>query len=134
MGGMFIFNGGIHDMSEKMTGILLAHIMTAAIGIPVGIMTSAPAVSGMEIGCIFILGVVQLGIPYVLYGKASSLIRPLACSLIGMVEPLLNPVWVALFYGEVPGLFALLGGVIVLGAVVFYNVWEEKSSTKAQNM
>ena len=133
MGGMFIFNGSIHDMSEKMTGILLAHILTAVIGIPTGLITSGVSVTGIEIACILLLGIVQLGIPYIFYGKASSMISPLSCSLLGMIEPLLNPVWVALFYGEIPGLFALAGGIIVLGAVVYYNIWDEKNSKQLQN-
>ena len=128
MGGTFIINGRIKDMSEKMSGILLAHAFTAVIGFSVGSVTTEIDLSAVEIILMLILGVVQLGIPYVLYGKASSMISPLSCSLIGMIEPLLNPVWVAVFYGEIPGVFAMTGGIIVLGTVVFYNVWDEKSS------
>jgi drug/metabolite transporter (DMT)-like permease len=36
------------------------------------------------------------------------------CSLIGAVEPLLNPVWVFIFDGEHPGPWALVGGIIVI--------------------
>ena len=84
--------------------------------------------AGRAVLFLVVLGIVQLGIPYVLFAKASSLISPLSCSLLGMIEPLLNPVWVALFYGEIPGIFALTGGIIVLGAVIFYNIWDEKYS------
>ena len=126
MGTMFIFNSKITDMAEKMSGILLAHLLTAAIGIPAGMFTSQSGLEGREYLLILVLGIVQLGIPYVLYGVASSLISPLSCSLIGMAEPMLNPVWVALFYGEVPGMFALLGGIIVIGSVIVYNIWDEK--------
>lgn len=128
MGAMFIFNARIDDMAVKMSGILFAHMMTALIGLPVGIASGHMNLDTRALLFLVILGVVQLGIPYVLYGRASSIISPLACSLIGMVEPLLNPVWVAVFYGEVPGVFALAGGAIVLGAVVFYNIWDEKNS------
>ena len=40
-------------------------------------------------------------------------------SLIGMVEPIANPLWVSLFVGERPSVFALVGGAIVLGAVAW---------------
>ena len=53
-----------------------------------------------------------------LYGIAVKNCPPLVCSLIGALEPLLNPVWVFLFTGERPGLFALIGGVAYT-AVVF---------------
>ena len=65
---------------------------------------------------------VQLGIPYVLYAIAVRNCSPLSCSLIGMIEPLLNPVWVFLFVGERPGLFALVGGGIVLVTVAVWSV------------
>ena len=55
------------------------------------------------------LGVLQLGISYILYVKASQLCPPLACSLLSAAEPLLNPLWVMIFDGERPGTFALIG-------------------------
>ena len=128
MGAMFIFNAKIDDMAVKMSGILFAHMMTALIGLPVGIVSGHVNLDGRAALFLIVLGIVQLGIPYVLFAKASSLISPLSCSLLGMIEPLLNPVWVALFYGEIPGIFALTGGIIVLGAVIFYNIWDEKCS------
>lgn len=134
MGAMFIFNARIDDMAVKMSGILFAHMMTALIGLPVGIVSGHVNLDFRAVLFLIILGIVQLGIPYVLFAKASSLISPLSCSLLGMIEPLLNPVWVALFYGEIPGIFALAGGVVVLGAVVFYNIWDEKQAAKPENV
>ena len=124
----FIVNGTI-EIDARMTGILVAHLITAAIGIPLGLVTYNTVVTSQDLILILILGVVQLGIPYVLYAMAASRISPLSCSLIGMIEPLLNPIWVAVFYGEIPGLFALIGGVVVIVSVVVYNVWDEKQSS-----
>ena len=75
-----------------------------------------------------ILGVFQLGIPYVLYGIASRDCSPLACSLIGMLEPLLNPVWVAIFTGEVPGMFAMAGAVVIIATVTWWCVQESRGA------
>jgi len=61
---------------------------------------------------------------------ASRHCSPLACSLIGTLEPLLNPVWVLLFYGEVPGRAALAGAVIVIGAI---SIWLLSSGKSASN-
>lgn len=127
---MFIYNGQIDSMAEKMSGIVLAHVLTALIGMSGGMIAGDVTVGSTEAVIILVLGIVQLGIPYVLYGIASSKISPLSCSLIGMIEPLLNPVWVAIFYKEIPGIFALIGGVIVIAAVVFYNIWDEKQGEK----
>ena len=125
MAVMFVFNGKL-GLDARMTGILIAHLLTAIIGMPIGFATYETVITNQDLVLLFVLGVVQLGIPYVLYALAASKISPLSCSLIGMIEPLLNPIWVAVFYGEVPGIFALIGGFIVIVSVVIYNVWDEK--------
>ena len=74
---------------------------------------------------ILILGILQIGIPYVLYGLAAKDCSPLMCSLIAALEPILNPVWVFFFNGEEPGLFALMGGVVVIATISIWCVWKE---------
>lgn len=119
---MFVMVGrGGDDDATRMSGILIAHILTLLIGLPVGL-PQTEEVAAMEILYVIILGVFQLGIPYVLYGIASKDCPPLACSLIGMLEPLLNPVWVAIFIGEVPGPFALAGAVIIIVTVTWWCI------------
>ena len=139
---MFVMVGkGGDDDSTRMSGILIAHMITMLIGVPVGafatvtgtgaaVLENAAAVSPlhMEILYVLILGVFQLGIPYVLYGIASKDCTPLACSLIGMLEPLLNPVWVAIFIGEVPGMFALIGAIIIIAIVTWWCVQEARQT------
>ena len=39
-----------------------------------------------------------------------------------MLEPILNPIWVLLFYGEKPGMFALCGGVVILTSVAVWTI------------
>lgn len=118
---MLVGLGGGKDDSIRLTGIFFAHILTALIGIPVGLPLTE-SFAPKEFICILILGVIQLGIPYVLYALASRDCSPLACSLIGMLEPLLNPVWVFIFDGERPGVYALIGGIVVIAAVTFWCI------------
>ena len=124
---MFVLIGlaGNND-SIRMSGILFAHIFTALIGIPVGASFTA-SISTREICLILILGIFQLGIPYIFYAIAAKDCSPLACSLIGMLEPLLNPVWVFLLDGEAPGPFALAGAAIVIAAVACWCVIENRN-------
>ena len=119
---MFVMVGrGGDDDATRMSGIMIAHVLTLMIGLPIGI-PQTTEIAAIEIVYVIILGVFQLGIPYVLYGIASRDCPPLACSLIGMLEPLLNPVWVAIFIGEVPGPFALVGAVIIIATVSWWCV------------
>ena len=82
---------------------------------------------------ILILGVFQLGISYVLYVKASQYCPPLACCLLGALEPLLNPVWVLIFDGERPGVFALIGGVIVIVSITVWTIFGNKKQEPVQS-
>ena len=68
------------------------------------------------------LGVVQLACAYVLFVKGLRHVSATQASLIGMVEPVANPVWVFLFLGERPSAFALAGGAIVLASVAWRSL------------
>lgn len=122
MGGMYLAIGKV-DEETRMGGMLLGHIFTAAVGIPVTFFSSTP-ISTTAILCILGLGVIQLGLPYILLTLSSKNCPPLACSLLGAIEPLLNPVWVFLFNGEAPGFFALVGGVIVIVSITLWCIWQ----------
>ena len=72
------------------------------------------------------LGVVQIGMAYVLFGFGIAHIGALEATLIGMLEPVLNPIWVFVFLGETPGWWAALGGVIIVVAVTSRTVISER--------
>jgi len=126
MASMYIAVGNTKE-DEKMSGILFGHLLTALIGIPVCFFTEN-TYTGTSIFAILILGIVQLGIPYILYALASVNCPPLACCLIAAVEPLLNPYWVFLFNGETPGLFSIVGGIIVISAVTVQCILQDRRS------
>lgn len=116
--------------SQRMSAILIAHGLTFLVGLPFTFVYP-PELSAAPVACILVLGVVQLGIPYVLLGRASGACPPLACSLLGAVEPLLNPVWVFIFDGEAPGLWALIGGVVVVATITVWCVYGDLRGKKA---
>lgn len=65
------------------------------------------------------LGVFQIGIAYVLYGAAVNTLPALQSTLLATIEPVLNPLWVAIGRGETPSATAVLGGaIIVLGVTL----------------
>ena len=116
--------------SQRMSAILIAHGLTFLVGLPFTFVYP-PELSAAPVACILVLGVVQLGIPYVLLGRASGACPPLACSLLGAVEPLLNPVWVFIFDGEAPGLWALIGGDVVVATITVWCVYGDLRGKKA---
>ena len=66
-----------------------------------------------------LLGVFQIALPYYFFTRGIRWVPATQASLTGMIEPVANPIWVFLLLGERPAAFALLGGAIVLGAVVW---------------
>ncbi len=77
---------------------------------------------------LIVLGVFQVGLAYVMFDKGSKLTSPVNASLIGLIEAILNPVWVFLFYGEKVGRFALIGAVIILCSVVLNIVTSNRKT------
>ncbi len=78
------------------------------------------------------LGLGQIGLPYVLYGIAVPRLTALEGALVPTVEPILNPVWVALGTGEKPAPSAILGGTFVLASVLFQALGGRRSSPAAK--
>ena len=71
---------------------------------------------------VILLGTVQVGIAYIFFTTGTKYTDPVTASIINALEPILNPVLVAVFYGEVLGKMSLIGAVIVLGGILFYNL------------
>lgn len=92
---------------------IIADILTFVISIPFWFKGSEfPDSKGII--ALLLLGVLQMGIPSVLYSRGITRVTAVSASLITMLEPLLNPVWVLFFYNEKPSWQALAGGVVIL--------------------
>src|SRR5436305_6818131 len=100
---------------SPVTSALLGNAIVALAGLPFLLRTHF---SGPDLRLLIILGVVQLGLPYVLYATAIKHVTALEATLVTLLEPVLNPTWVMIALGERPGPWALVGGVLVLGAVL----------------
>ena len=96
--------------------VLLGNIITFIIGMP--FISSGIKIEMKPILLVLILGVFQLGIPYVLYTIAIKHLRALDAIIFPIIEPILNPILVFLILGESLGPWAFLGGTMVLGSVV----------------
>lgn len=113
MAGTVIFLKLIKDGSPvEMT--FLGNIITFIIAIPF-FFQSVPNLNSI-LG-LLVLGIFQLGISYIFYTLAVKQVSPIEAILIPVLEPLLNPFWVFLFTGEIPGTYAFIGGLTVLTAI-----------------
>ncbi len=99
--------------------ILLGNLIGTAIGLPFIFQESFTLPS---IGFLLYLGIIQIGISLILYSWAIKYLNALEATLITMLEPVLNPVWVFLVLGEVPGPLAFVGATLMLAAIVLRAV------------
>ncbi len=119
MGWMVLFLRRQKEGSS-IESMLLGNLLTVALGLP--FILSDPLPPPLQLSFIAILGVVQIGIPYILYSIALRKATALEGVLLTMLEPVLSPVWVMLVIHEQPSTLALVGGVIVVGVVVLRGV------------
>lgn len=111
---------------SPLESVFLGNVLAIIIGLPYFLTEKLPEIDGILM--LLALGIFQLGISYVLYAKAIQKVRAFEAVLITMLEPILNPVWVFLLHGEVPGRWAIVGGVIVLATVMLHGLAAAKSS------
>ncbi len=81
--------------------------------------------SANVIVAVLFLGVIQLGLAYILFNYGTKYTHPVTASLINGVEPVLNPIIVAVLFGEVLSPMALVGAFVVIGAVLVYNIFHK---------
>lgn len=112
--------------------VIYGNFLLAALTAPSGI-SALPAMMPMDWIAVTFLGIFQIGISYILFIKGvRGGTRPLDASLIGFIEPLLNPVWVFIFVGERPLQWAVLGGGIIIAAIAIHTIRQYAGRSRLQ--
>ena len=123
--GVFMMN----DMpdSDPISSVFWGDVISAAVGLPfLGYETEF---SGSTLTALLVLGVFQVALAYILMVEGLKTTPPVTASLVSGIEPVLNPILVAVFYHEMIGPIALVGAMVVVGSVVLYNVILARQST-----
>lgn len=108
--------------------VLLGNIVTAAICIPFYFQQSPSAANWLAL---LYMGTLQIGFAFIIYSTAIKYVKALDAILVQTFDPLLNPIWVFLVIGELPGRWAILGGIIVLAAVTVRSIYVNRNNQKA---
>lgn len=104
------------------SSLIVSNIISAVVGIPVYFRDFSTAFVADAWVFMLLLGVVQFGLSYIFLSKGLDYVSPVTASLTSTIEPILNPILVAVFYGEKIGAAAVVGAVLVVGAAAVYNV------------
>ncbi len=100
---------------DAMVSVMAGNLLAAAIALPFA--AGSLALDARGVLLVLFLAVFQLGLSYVLFVRGLTAVPAAEASILGMLEPLFNPVWAFLGIGERPSGWALLGGAIVLASV-----------------
>ncbi len=107
--------------TSPVSTVVYGNFLLALLTLPSGI-AAIPTAAVMDYAAVAFLGIFQIGISYILFIKGvRGGTRPLDASIIGFIEPLLNPVWVFLFVGERPSNWAILGGTIIIATIIAHT-------------
>jgi DME family drug/metabolite transporter len=98
--------------------VFLNNFWAAVLLLPLCLATGGLGATPRQLAIVAATGVFQLALPYVLFQLALRRVRPVDASLLILLEPALNPVWVALATSERPDTPTLLGGAAILLAMV----------------
>jgi drug/metabolite transporter (DMT)-like permease len=108
--------------------VFIGNLMTVLVAAPA---MWPPVDLGHNWPWLLALGVLQLTIPYLLYARAIRHVRALDASIVSMIEPILNPIWVMFAVGEHPAQWSIIGGCIVLGTALLRSVLVSRESESA---
>ena len=110
-------------------GIFLGNIFVVLITSPWFLSNPLPTLQ--ENAMLLFLGFVQLGLGFLLFTYGQKYITAIEGALISLLEPLFNPLWVIIGYGEVPGLLPMIGGLIIIGALVLRLLYLRRQRIRA---
>ncbi len=114
------------------SSLIVSNIISAVVGIPVYFRDFSTAFVADAWAFMLLLGVVQFGLSYIFLSKGLDYVSPVTASLTSTIEPILNPILVAVFYGEKIGAAAVVGAVLVVGAAAVYNVRQSIQTEKSE--
>jgi drug/metabolite transporter (DMT)-like permease len=93
------------------------HLVTAVVLLPIVFTRDAPFPTGMQWLFLAGFGIVQMAVPYVLFAHSLKRIAGHEATGIGLVEPLLVPLWTYLAWGDRPAWWTLVGGGFILAGL-----------------
>ena len=116
----FIFNK--NENSDPFTAILISLVLTSFIGLPQLLKTDIAGSSPNALLAVLGLGLIQQAGGHLMLAYGLKNTPTVTASLLSGLEPILNPILVAIFYNELLTPLSLIGAIIVLVTIISYNV------------
>ena len=114
--GVIVFLRILRQCSSRWLTVL-NHLSGALLLLPVVCLLRQP--TGPQLVCLLLFGAIQMGLPYWLMARGLRAVNPQEAGTITLLEPLLNPLWAYFVARETPSSYSLIGGVFILGALLW---------------
>jgi drug/metabolite transporter, DME family len=102
--------------------VALCHGTAGLILLP-SVLTGPMSFSPLQWTLIALLGVLQMGLPYVIFARSLRYVPTQEAALLTLIEPITNPVWVFLLWGETVPTSTWIGGAFIIGGLGLRYVW-----------
>jgi drug/metabolite transporter (DMT)-like permease len=113
---------------NRASSAIYGNLIVVAIAAPAFFSAARRGIGARDIASMAYLGVIQIGVAYALFTAAMARgLRSLDASIVGYVEPVLNPIWVFLLLGERPSNWAIVGGAIIIASVLAHMLVSAKA-------
>ena len=99
----------------------LATTLTALVALP---FSEPLRTTARDLGLLAVFGVGNYGLGFLLFMAGARLIPAAQSALVGMLETVLGPLWVWLVLDERPGVATLIGGALILAALLANTLLE----------
>ncbi|HLG32744.1 MAG TPA: EamA family transporter, partial [Ignavibacteriaceae bacterium] len=117
-----------NDIKHQQSSIFFGNVLVTIISIP--FILSLDMITLDDFWMLGYLGVFQIAIAYAFFASGLKRVFAVEASIISMIEPVLNPVWVFFGYGEVPSFWAIIGGIIIISAILIKTLVTGSSTFK----
>jgi drug/metabolite transporter (DMT)-like permease len=114
---LFLRRDAASGHGDALPSMTLGNLLAAGIALPF-CASEFGHLTAVGLAALLYLGIVQMGVAYILFNKGLRRVPAAEASLLSMLEPTFNPIWVYLGTGERPAPLAILGGGIVIASVV----------------
>ena len=114
---MIVITRWRHDVSMA-PATCLSQAILVAVFLP---LADPSQIGGDDVGWLAALGIGQIGLGFALFTVGARLIPAARVGLITLLEVVLGPLWVWLALDERPGTLTLVGGAIVIVAILIHT-------------
>jgi len=116
-----------HAHVRMTPAVFLAMVIAGCVS---AVMTLPQWVAPMDFALLFAFGALNLGLGLALFVTGARLIPAALAGLVGTIEPVLGPLWVWLVHDETPGTRTLVGGALVIAALLAHLLFERSRQTR----